>query len=79
MKIGIHVPGIKGGIEGAKARFVTQSVFDLVHQREKVSDVALVKGLGEFSQNELAPVRHFGDNNPGAIAPIVFTDLNGGG
>ena len=74
-----NVPGIKGGIEGAEARFATQALFDLTHQREEVRQVTLVKGLGEFGQHEFAPVGNFGDNNARAIAPLVFTDLNGVG
>ena len=76
VKIGVNVPGIKGGIERAEAGLAPQARFDLVHQRKEVSGITLVKGLGEFGDHELAPVGDFGHDDAGAIAPVVFADFH---
>ena len=38
--------------------------------RGKVRRIALVEGLGQFGQDDLAPLRHFGGHHAGSIAPV---------
>ena len=74
IKMGINVPGIESRIE----RSIAQPLLDLRHQRKEVGHIALVEGLGQFGQHELAPVRNFGDDDPRPISPVEFTDFRAG-
>ncbi len=73
--MGINIPGIEGRIERPEARRVAQPLLDLRHQRKEVGHIALVEGLGQFGQHELAPVRNFGDDDPRPIPPVKLTDF----
>ena len=74
-KMGVNVPGIESGIKGTEARPITQTLFDVCHQWKEVGRIALIKGLREFGQDELAAVGNARHHNAGGIAPIVFADL----
>lgn len=76
--MGVYVPGIKGGIEGADARLVAQARFDLRHQPKEGRGVALIKRLGQFRQHALAKDRYLADDNARAIAPVVFANRERG-
>ena len=43
------------------------------------SDIGVVEGLGEFGDDELAPVGDLGGDDAGAIAPVVLADGQGAG
>ena len=74
MKIGIDIPRIEGGIKSAEFGTVSEALFGLGHERKEISQVAVVKRLGQFSEDEFAEVRDFGDDEAGAIAPIELAD-----
>ena len=74
MEIVVDVEGVEGSIGRTVARPATQPLLDLVHERQEVGGVAMVKGLGQLSQDKLADVGHFRGHHPRGIAPIVFAD-----
>ncbi len=55
VKILVDVKCVVGGIKGAVGRFEAEPSFGGCHQREEVGGIALVEGLGQFSQGKLAP------------------------
>ena len=79
MKIGIDIPGIEGSIKRAEFGTVSEALFGLGHERKEISQVAVVKRLGQFSEDEFAEVRDFGDDEAGAIAPIELADSDHAG
>lgn len=52
----IDVPCVKGGVERAKTRLKSQNLLRFLHEREEITDVRLIKGLSQFSTDELARV-----------------------
>ena len=75
VKVGIHIPGIKGCIESTTTRSEAEPLLGLSHKREKVRDIRLVKGLGELCQDELAPVGDFDHDDSRAVAPVELSYL----
>ena len=76
-KIVKKIPGIESGIEGAKGWFEAEPGFGIGHQGKKEGEVAFIEGLGPFGQNHFAIAGHFGGDQAGGVAPIVFADTNG--
>jgi hypothetical protein len=69
VEVSIDVPGVKGGVKGAKTRLEAETLLSLAHEREEIADIAPVKRLGHLGQDELAPARHLDRDDTGAIAP----------
>jgi len=44
----------------------------------KVSDIGLIEGEGEFSEDKLAPAGDLGGDDTGSIAPVVLADRDVG-
>ena len=77
MKIGIDIPRIEGSIKRAEFGTVSEALFGLGHERKEISQVAVVKRLGQFSEDEFAEVRDFSDDEARAITPIELADSDG--
>lgn len=76
VKVFIDVEGIKSGIKSPESGLKAEAALHLGQQRKEVGDIGLVKGLGQFGQDNLAPVRHFGGDQTRGIAPVVLSDRN---
>lgn len=73
----IDVKSVKRGIKGRKFRTKAQATLGLGHEGEEIRNVGLVERLGQFSQNNLAPVWNFGGDHAGAVAPVIVADGDG--
>ena len=73
----VNIESIEGGIGGAKRGTKSQPAFNPIHDWEKVGDITMVKGLGHFSQDELANIGYFRGSDTGGITPVILanTDL----
>jgi len=64
VEIFVNVKRIEGSIQSAEAWLETQAAFHLMHEWVEVTDIRLVEGLRQFSQEELTPIRNLGGNDP---------------
>jgi len=64
MEVFIHVEGIEGRIQSPKARLETQTLLHLREEWSEVTDIGLVKRLGQFGQNKLTPISDFCGTTP---------------
>ena len=72
MKVVVDIPSVKSGVSSPRRGFMAQTTLNLVEEREEIGQVIPIKGLGQFSQNELAPVRDFTGHHARSIAPVIL-------
>jgi len=72
VEVCIDVVSIECSIKGAEVGAKAESAFHVGHQGVEVSDIRLVEGQGEFSQDEFAPSGNFGGHNAGSVAPEIL-------
>ncbi len=71
----VDIPGIVGGIGRHVQRKVPQPRHQLDEQGQVIADIALVEGVGELGQDDIAIVGRGGGSDAGAVAPLIFFAL----
>ena len=79
VKVLVDVEGIEGSIESAERGTEAEPFFSGRHQRVEVGYIRLVKRLGQFGQDDLAPLGPFGRDNARGVALVEFADGQGVG
>src|SRR5574342_25002 len=74
VEVVVHVPGIKGSVEGTEAGSEAKTLLYPVHEREEIGDIRLVEGLRQLGQDELAPAGHLDDDDARAVSPIELAN-----
>jgi hypothetical protein len=68
----VDIEGVVGAVERTEARSAAQVLLSLGHQRMNVAFIGVVKGLGQFGEDDFAPVGDFGGDDARGVAPVVF-------
>jgi hypothetical protein len=76
MKIIEDIPGIERRIGRTKSRTMSQTVLNLGHERQKVGNIAKVKGLCHLCQDKFTETRELCGDDTRGIAPVIFTDAH---